>query len=411
MNQSSAGKADVIVIGGGIFGCSIAYYFTRYNPGKKIILFERNELCNAATSRAAALVTRVRSKKHFIPLSLETYRVIPELEKLLGESLDMKYVGVMHIAASEDRVNDLDALMKIASEFNLPSEYINPSQARAKSPWLQLDEVLKIGFMPGEAYCDPYLLGSFFARAAKIQGAELRQGVEVNSLITEGNSATGVKTSIGNFYADKIIIAAGAWSPILAKQVGISIPMAPIRSQYWITQKNSIFPMDSPIVLIPDASAYARPEGGALLFGIREKHSMSVSPLGIPPDISDFSFSPDRGMHDLSEQIEKLGRFFPGIYEIGLPYYIAGFSSYTPDNNLSMGEAPRIKNLLFATGCAGAGISVSGGVGLSFAELAAGKDNPFDFSNFNLDRFGEIDPFSNEWLQKCAEARSGKLSG
>ena len=76
-----------------------------------------------------------------------------------------------------------------------------------------------------------------------------------------------------------------------------------------------------------------------------------------------------------------------------------------------MGEAPRIKNLLFATGCAGAGISVSGGVGLAFAELAAGKDNPFDFSNFNLDRFGEIDPFSNEWLQKCAEARSGKLSG
>ncbi|PWU03144.1 MAG: FAD-binding oxidoreductase, partial [Bacteroidetes bacterium] len=240
---------------------------------------------------------------------------------------------------------------------------------------------------------------------------ELIQGAEVESIIMEGKTAIGIKTARGNYYADKIIIAAGAWSPILAQQAGVSIPMAPVRSQYWITQKSTIFPVDSPIVLLPDASAYARPEGGALLFGIREKQSLSVSPKKIPNDISNFSFSPDRGMHDLSEQIENLAKFFPVIFEVGLPYYIAGFSAYTPDNNLSMGEAPGINNLLLATGCAGAGISVSGGVGLAFAELASGKPNPFDFSNFNLERFGKIDPFSNEWLQKCALARSGKLSG
>ena len=116
-------------------------------------------------------------------------------------------------------------------------------------------------------------------------------------------------------------------------------------------------------------------------------------------------------MHDLSEVIARLALFFPHVYDIGLTHYIAGFCGYTPDNNLSMGVAKGVLNLLFATGCVGAGVSVSGGVGLAFAELAAGRSNPFDFSQFSLERFGKIDPFSREWLDRCALARSQKLSG
>ena len=187
--------------------------------------------------------------------------------------------------------------------------------------------------------------------------------------------------------------------------------MAPIRSQYWITEKAEIFPVNSPIVLLPDAQAYARPEGGSLLFGIREKKSLSVSPKNIPADVSHFCFSEDRGMSDLQEVIGHLARFFPIIYDIGLKYYVAGFSGYTPDNNLSMGAAPGVNNLLLATGCVGAGISIAGGVGVAFAEMAAGNQNPYDFSYFDIERFGKIDAFSDAWLNKCAEARSKKLSG
>ncbi|MGI8950988.1 MAG: NAD(P)/FAD-dependent oxidoreductase [Chitinophagaceae bacterium] len=407
----SSEKTNVVVIGGGIFGCAIAYYYTKNNPGKKIIVIERNELCNSATSRAAALITKIRAKKYFIPLSLETYRVIPEMEKQLGESLDIKKVGVLHVAACEQRVNDLKELMQIAKEFNQSAEYISNEEAHKKAPWLKTDEAINIGFMPEEAYCDPYLLGSFFVRCAKMQGADLRQGVEVTKIIMDENTAVGVQTKQGKIYADIVIIAAGAWSPIFAKQAGIDLPMAPTRSQYWITERDEIFPVNSPIVLLPDAQAYARPEGGSLLFGIREKKSLSVSPKNIPADVSDFCFSEDKGMHDLSEVIERLARFFPKVYDIGLKYYVAGFSGYTPDNNLSMGIAPGVNNLLLATGCVGAGISIAGGVGLAFAEMAAGKKNPYDFSHFNIERFGKIDAFSNEWLERCARARSTKVSG
>lgn len=411
MLQISGKDADVIIIGGGLFGCAIAYYYTRNNPGKKILVLERNELCNAATSRAAALITKIRAKKHFIPLSIETYKVIPELEKLLGESMHVQYAGVLHIASSQERVTDLDALMQTASEFNEPADYITASQASQLSPWLKTDEIEKAGFIPGEAYCDPYLLGTFFGRAAVKQGAIIKQGVEVYNLLADKNNATGVECSEGKLYADKIIIASGAWAPVLAAQAGIGLPMAPVRSQYWITERHDMFPGNAPIVILPDAQAYARPESGSLLFGIREKRSFYASPGKIPADISNFSFSPDRGMHDLSEVIENLARFFPAVYDIGLKYYIAGFSAYTPDNNLSMGIPAGVNNLLLATGCVGAGISVCGGVGLAFAELAAGKPNPFDFSHFSIERFGKIDAFSEEWLERCAAARSMKRSG
>ena len=404
-------KADSVIIGGGIFGCAIAYYYTKNNPRKKIIVLERNEICNSATSRAAALVTRIRSKKHFVPLSLETYHAIAEMEKQLGESMDMKKVGVLHVAASESSVAALDELMSVAKQFNEPAEYLSHETVQHKVPWLKTDEVLKFGFMPEEAYCDPYLLGTFFARCAKMRGADIRQGIEVNELLIEGNNAVGVSTNAGNIFADNVVIAAGAWSPIFASQAGIGLPMAPVRSQYWITERNDIFPVDSPIVLLPDAQAYARPEGGALLFGIREKRSMSVSPKNIPADISGFPFSPDKGISDLTEVIDNLARFFPAVYDIGLKFYIAGFSGYTPDNNLSMGIVPGVKNLYAATGCAGAGISVAGGVGFAFAEMISGKPNPFDFREFDINRFGNIDPFGKEWLQKCALARSQKKSG
>ncbi len=404
-------QANVVIIGGGIFGCAIAYYYTRNNPGKKIIVLERNELCNAATSRAAALVTRIRSKKHFVPLSLETYRAILEMEKQLGESLGMKYVGVMHVAASRERVDDLEQLMNVSAEFKQPAHYLSSWEAHRSAPWLNLDEAIKIGFMPGEGYCDPYLLGTFYARCAAKQGADIRPGVEVKNLLMEGSTAVGVETVVGKIWADKVIVASGAWAPVLAQQASISLPMAPVRSQYWITERNEIFPEGSPIVLLPDAQAYARPEGGSLLFGIRETKSFTISPSNIPSDINNFSFSPDRGMNDLSEVIHKLARFFPAVQDIGLKHYMAGFSGYTPDNNLSMGVPDGIQNLLLATGCVGAGISVSGGVGLAFAELAADKPNPFDFSAFDLNRFGKIDPFSKGWLERCAMARSQKVSG
>jgi sarcosine oxidase, subunit beta len=409
--QKKQEKADLVIVGGGVFGNSVAYHFMRNNPEKKVILLERNELCNAATSRAAAMITKVRAKTEFIPMAQHTYTAIEEMEQLLGESLNLKQVGILHVAASEEKVKELHILTKIASEYNENWEYISPETASKMAPWLDTSPAYKIAFMPDEAYCDPYLLGTFFARSAKLLGAELRQGVEVIDLIMDGNTARGVITNDGKIEASAVVIASGAWAPVLSKLAGVQLPMAPVRSQYWITEGNDLFPESSPMVVLPDVNAYARPESGALLFGIRERKSFAVSPIDVPADIRHYPFSDDNGMNDLAEVIDQLAVFFPKVKDIGLAHYIAGFSAYTPDNYLSMGYSPKVNNIYFATGCVGAGIAVCGGVGLAIAELAADRSNPFDFSAFNLHRFGHFDSFSEQWLQRCAMARSLKNSG
>lgn len=411
MMDKSVEKVDLAIIGGGILGCAIAYYYTKNNPGKQVVLLERNELNNAATSRAAALMTMVRSKRSYIPLTIETFRVAKEMEEELGETLDFKVVGMMHVAASEAKVKDLEELMGIAKEYDQEAYYISKEEAREKVPWLKVDEALKIGFVPNEAFCDPYMLGTFFARCARNRGAEIRQGVEVMGLIYEAGTVKGVRTTKGDTFAETVVDAAGAWAPILAQEIGVGLPMAPVRSQYWITERSDLFPVNSPMVLLPDAQAYARPEGGSLLFGIREGKSLVASPKDVPKDIADFVFSADEGMDDLFGNGERLARFFPAFYDIGIKYYVAGFSGYTPDSQLVLGAVPEIKGFLIASGCCGAGISVAGGVGLGIAEMAAGRPNPLDFSEFEISRFGNIDPFSEEWLNTCAAARSNKVSG
>ncbi len=410
-NEKTMKKTDLVIVGGGIFGCAIAYYYSRNNPDKEVLVLERNELNNAATSRAAALMTMVRSKRSYIPLTIETFKVAKEMEEELGETLDFKVVGMMHVAASEAKVRDLEALMDIAREYDQEAYYISKEEAKEKAPWLEVEEAIKIGFVPNEAYCDPYMLGTFFARCARKHGAVIKQGIEVLGLLHEAGTVTGVKTAEGEIYAGKVVDAAGIWAPILAKEIGAGLPMAPVRSQYWITERADIFPVDSPMVLLPDAQAYTRPEGGSLLFGIRESKSLVASPKDVPKDISDFVFSPDEGMNDLLENGERLARFFPGFYDIGIKYYVAGFSGYTPDSQLVIGEVPGIEGFFVASGCCGAGISVAGGVGLGIAEMAVGRPNPFDFSEFNISRFGKINPFDEEWLSKCAAARSNKVSG
>ncbi|MFM7329554.1 MAG: NAD(P)/FAD-dependent oxidoreductase [Bacteroidota bacterium] len=403
--------ADLVIIGGGLFGCSTAYHYCKLNQGKRVILLERSTLSNASSSRAAALITRLRTKRPFIPLSLRTYEAIAEMESMLGESLGATYPGVMHVASAEEHVRGLDELTQTAADFNLPAEWITPAEAHAKSPWLDTSTVSKVVFTPGEGWCDPYLLGTFYGRCARQLGADIRQDVEVTSLLHEGGTVKGVQTSEGSITAGCVVLATGAWAPILAGSVGVSLPMAAVRSQYWITDRSPIFPEHSPIVLLPDVQSYARPNHGALLFGIRERNSLVESPDRIPNNVEDYQFSPDRGMTDLTEVIDKLAQFFPEVYDIPLKHYIAGFSCYTPDNYLSMGVPSGVNNLLMATGCVGAGVSVSGGVGLAFAELAAGRKNPYDFSAFSLDRFGPIDPFNPEWLKRCADARARKTSG
>jgi sarcosine oxidase, subunit beta len=235
----------------------------------------------------------------------------------------------------------------------------------------------------------------------------------VESLVPENGIVKGVNTSKGYLESDFVVDAAGAWSNILAKSVGIGLPMTPVRSNYWITSVDkNIFQKNQPIVILPDASAYTRPESGSLLFGLRESTSVHFDPRNLPEDLTGYVFGdPEDQWNILIEQGERFQKFFPKFDEVEIKHYIAGVSTYTPDGMFVLGGVPEIKGFLAATGCSGAGVAASGGMGRIISELVMGQETFCNINPFRINRFGSIDPFSHQFRQICADARSNKKSG
>ena len=404
-------RQEVIVIGAGTIGCAITYYLAK--NGIKVRLIERNTIGSGNTSLAASILTKIRSKPAIIPLVEETFRAMDCLNQEIENNLNIQKVGSLHLAASEASIEALDKLTFIADDFNICHSEVTVDEIQKMVPWLNTDEIQMASYMPDDAFMDAYVLTNAFAEAAKKQGAVIQQYTNVEGLITNGNHVVGVKTKDGNIETDVVVDAAGAWSNLLSLQIGIDLPMAPVRSNYWITSPNpSLFPPRHPIVILPDASAYTRPESGALLFGLRESKSVHFDPRNLPEDLTGHVFGdPEDRWNILMEQGEGLRRFFPKFDEIEIPHYVAGVSTYTPDGMFVLGGLPETKGFLAATGCSGLGVAVSGGMGRIISELIMGMDTFSDIDPFRVDRFGTLDALSHEFRQRCADARSNKKSG
>jgi len=411
--MTSSVERDILIVGGGIFGAAIAFALGQRGLGERVLLLERRQLAHAATSRAAALVTLVRDKPHFIPLVQETYRAIETLHTDFVEDVGLRQVGALHVA-SNPAAESLRQLADNCTAYGIIHEELTPAEAVRLAPWLDAEAFDAAVLFPQEAYVEPYLLCTAYARAAAQMGVRTRLDADVRHIRNEENRVSGVELASGEVLPARIVInAAGAWSGLLCAELGVPLPMAPVRSQYWITETDALFPRHSPIVLLPEIRAYARPEVGALLFGVRESNTAVADPRQLPSDLAGFVFDPDDadGWNNLAEGAEHLRRFFPAIDRIGIAHYINGPSNYTPDGNLVLGSVDGIDGLFVATGCNGAGISVSGGVGRLIAELVAEQAPFVDPAPHRPQRRGNFDPFAPELLRLCAEARSRKTSG
>jgi len=409
MTRALPRKVDLVVVGAGALGASVAWHARR--EGLSVALLDRGDVGCGATSRAAALLTRARSRTALIPLVARTYVAVAELERELGEPLGLRRSGTLYGAASAPQVAAVRELARVAADAGIAVEWIGPGEARRRAPWLEVDALEACAFMPEDGYLDPYLLASAYARAAAASGADVRSRVAVTSLVVDGGRVAGVETGAGRIEAGSVVLAAGAWTGALAWRHGVALAMAPVRSQYWITERSELFPREQPIAVLPDARAYARPELGALLFGLREACSYSVDARDLRADGAATAAGDPGGWDALAEGGPAFSRLCPALNEIGIAHHVAGFSTYTPDGMPLLGPIWELDGLLVATGCCGAGIAASGGAGRALAALAAGRPPPVDLAPFDPGRFGTVDPFSLEFRARCERARSSKTSG
>lgn len=315
-------SADIIVIGGGVLGGAVAFYLAKQEAGRVLVL-ERDSVAQGNSSLAAGLLTRGRFKAHLIPMVLETYQAIEEIEKITGESLGLHQTGCLYATVSPEQQKAVRELVTTSAQAGLKVEWFDQTDAARLVPWLKLPRDSSIIFMPDDGYIDGCTLASGYLKCARAFGAEIREGTPVLSICREEDPVTGVRIPDGEICASLVIDAAGVWAGMLAHEIGIGLPMAPIRSHYWLTASHRSFAPNQPFVLLPDARAYARPESNRLLFGFREKESASVDPRQLPAKMSNYVFKQDpNGWESLLEGIPDLGKFVPLIEEIEISRYI-----------------------------------------------------------------------------------------
>jgi len=342
---------DVVIIGGGVLGGAVAFYLAKRGV-KNILLLERNSIAQGNSSLAAGLLTRGRFKPNLIPMVLETYLAIDEVEAVTRSSLNVHRTGCLYAAVSPEHQKSLRELAAISTDGGLNLEWLDTTTASHLLPWMHLPRDASIIFMPEDGYVDGYTLASGYIKAAHILGVSVCENTEVIEIIRRGEHVIGVKTAHEKINADIVIDAAGVWAGLLAHEIGINLPMAPIRSHYWITERHPQFSPQQPFVILPDARAYARPEGDRLLFGFRERESVSVHPFDLPDTMDGFTFKQDsNGWQTLVEGAPDMSLYFPLIEQIQISNYIRGLSNYTPDGNFVLGEYSGLSGFIAATGC------------------------------------------------------------
>ncbi|GAA0693763.1 FAD-binding oxidoreductase [Marinobacterium maritimum] len=406
-------STDFLIIGGGILGAATAWSLAQRAPaGTRIRLVEAGMLATATTSQAAALLTRVRPDPAMAALVAQTFSAIDQLNKVLDEPLPLRQVGSLHLATREAGRQYLHSTARTAADLGLTTERLKLDDVIQRAPWLSAAADAEALYVAEDGYMDPVQLAQGYITAARHLGVEVVQHCRVQSLVRQQDRVVGVQTDQGFMAAGCVICCAGPWSTQLLAEQGVSLAMAPVRSHYWITEDNTdLFPADSPMVILPDANAYARPEVGGLLFGLRDQQAVYGDPASLPENIHGYLFNCDPdGWECLESGWTELAEVFPAIEHLGIAHYLTGVSSYTPDGKPLLGQTDR-PGLLVATGCSGGGIALSGGIGRLLAELALGQAPFCDQSPFALNRFGDVDPFSEAFRIRCALARSKKQSG
>jgi sarcosine oxidase subunit beta len=393
---------DTIIVGGGILGAATAYYAAQRQ--QRVLLIERRSLMSGTTAQAASVMIRHRQTQTQSKMVNETFDCIKRFEAEEKGSTGYKETGCVHFGKNASQI-------RAESAGLTPEPIVDLDEASLERylPWVNPKKVPAC-LVKADGYVDAYSLGMAYATRAKAAGAVFMEGVDVNALLRgNSNRVVGVTTSEGSFCAKHVVLACGPWVNTLLKEFGQGLPMAPVRSQYWITEASQRFSSENPISVIPEAKAYTRPDTSSLLFGLRDDQGAHADPFALPECIDQYAFGDDPdGWLTLEDGFSGLSDYIPSFGELPIKHYMAGVSSYTPDGKYLIGELSGLPGVLVASGCSGAGVAMSAGFGRILAELAA-REEPFvDISLFEADRFGAVDPGSEEFRSLCAEARGRK---
>ncbi len=385
MNTPSS--AQVVVIGGGVIGTSIAYHLT-HSGIKDVVLVEKTRLTEGATWHAAGLVGQFRSQENLTKLMMDSVELFDRLAEETGQQTGWNKVGSLRIAASQDRFKELLRSQTSARGVGFEMEMLSPSEAKQLYPLLDTQDLTGAAFIPADGHVDPYSLTQAYAKGIRMNGGQIIENLKVTGLRRENNRITTIETEAGNIETETVVNAAGLWARQLGWMAGIELPAAVIEHQYLVTEKTDQIANDLPAFRDPDGGYYAKPEPGALAIGGWEKSTNPCNPIsGFPWDNSRHLFDPN--MDRLEEILIPAAKRLPILNELGIRTIVNGPIPISPDGEPLMGLTPGLDNFYVACGFT-SGIAASGGAGKAMANWIIEGDPGLDLWAFDVRRFGEL---------------------
>ncbi|MDT7563137.1 MAG: hypothetical protein QOG76_1761 [Pseudonocardiales bacterium] len=369
------GRAEVVVIGGGVVGTSAAFHLAE--AGVDVLLLERDELASGSTSRAAGGVRAQFSDPVNIQLGLRSLEAFERFADRPGGEIDLVQHGYLFLLDNTDDVAAFQRNVAVQNELGVPSRMLDVAEACAMSPYVNPEGLLAATFSARDGHCTPEAVVAGYAAGARAHGATIRRHCTVTGIDVVDGAVTGVRTDAGTVGTGTVICAAGAWSARVGELAGVALPVRPLRRQVVVSEPVADLPPELPFTIDFGTSFYFHDEGPGLLMG------MSDSEQG-------FGFDTSRSAEWLGRFAEVVARRAPALSEVGIAHGWAGLYEMTPDHNAVVGEAAAVSRFLYATGFSGHGFLQGPAIGEVLRDLVLGHTPVVDVSALDVRRFAGL---------------------
>jgi sarcosine oxidase subunit beta len=370
--------ADVVIIGGGVIGVSIAYHLALKRVGK-VILLEKGQLGEGSTSRCVGGVRSQFSTEINILFSLESIKTFERFEEGFGINPEFKRIGYLFLATTELEMRVFKENIKLQRKFGIPVELLNPDEIKARWPYLRVDDILGGTFCPWDGYAGPNEVLSGFVSGAKKAGVRIYEGTEVLGISLSKGKANGVKTKREEISTPIVVNAGGPFASAIGEMAGVKIPVKPLRRQIFITAPFHLTNQAIPLTIDFHKGWYFRQEVDGLLLS---------GPLDSEP-----SFNLGIDYEAMAETSENAIYRVPALERAHIARGWAGLYEISPDHHAILGKVPEVEGFVLANGFSGHGFQHSPAVGKVIAELIVeGKATTIDISPLSIERFekGEL---------------------
>ncbi len=397
-------QARVVIIGGGIIGCSTAYHLAKLGC-PDVLLLERAKLTSGSTHHAAGLVGQLRTSAGITQLLGHSVALYESIEKETGLATGWKMNGGLRLACTPERMTEIQRQATTAHSFGLEMHLLSPREARELWPLMSIDDVVGAAFLPTDGQANPSDISLALAKGARMHGAVLMEDCAATGVEVRDGRVAAVLTSEGRVACEILVNCCGQWAREFGHLAGVSVPLVSVQHQYMITQSIDGVTSDLPTLRDPDRLTYYKEEVGGLVMGGYEPNPLPWAMDGIPEG---FHFSLLDSDWDHFEQLMTLALpRVPALQEVGVKQLLNGPESFTPDGNFILGEAPEVAGYFVGAGFNAFGIAAGGGAGKALAEWILGGEPPYDLWPVDIRRFGrphtEID-----WVRNRTHEMYGK---